>query len=819
MGCYNYGIRARNHVNNEADPTFTDAVAHAVADLLPTLTVHITDEIRENKNNGNNGNRRNTRRINTEGSCNDGDAQPTYIHVWLERFQKQKPQTFSSASTPYFPYSEKEKCEQEYKSIRQLLKETSTDFMNRFLRLAGFLGAKAGTQEEQAKHFKWGLNNFILDRILNIEFTDVAQVANAPRNIEIFRDRPKNEGNNKRDRDGHYIQPSDTPAQRSNQRAYDRRDSDRYGNDDRYGNRDSMEIIKGVVIDREGTNIVMAVTNGVLVLKGCGVTRINRATGACFECGKVGHLAKDCMKGSTRSRGNKNNKPQATSGRVFALTTEQAANIPDNALSISTPMLNSVIISYEFRNCPLRIGDDIRFANFLPLEMSDFDIILGMDWLTEHRATIDCHLKRVIFGDLKNPEFIYHGSRPRLPPMHKVEFTVELIPGAQPISKASYIMFYMASLANKAILSGAENRPSMLEKDTYDSWRSRIELYMLNRQHDRMILESVEHGPLLCPSITEDRVTRLKKYSELSSAEAIQADCDVKATHIILQRLPSEIYALERECKLHDAGDKFAYQKGETLRDFYLKFSLLLNDMNMYNMKLEQFHVNRKFLNTLPPEWSKFVTDVNLQQASTYQSSPYTTSYHTPQFVPQRSSSSNLLISYPVNDTSSTVNHNAYIASAPQIDYAPIAHHPSEFSSPKTRLVVSIFQKGDDPIDAINHMMSFLTSVVTSKYPATNNQLRTSSNPRQQAIINDGRVTIQPIQGRQNHMSAGLSRPFASGSGGTSGRQRVIVCYNCKGEGHIAKQCTKPKRKRDEKGFKVKVLQVQAQANGHVLQE
>nr|GEY47849.1 retrovirus-related Pol polyprotein from transposon TNT 1-94 [Tanacetum cinerariifolium] len=87
------------------------------------------------------------------------------------------------------------------------------------------------------------------------------------------------------------------------------------------------------------------------------------------------------------------------------------------------------------------------------------------------------------------------------------------------------------------------------------------------------------------------------------------------STNIILQALPSEIYALvsthkvakdlweriqmlmqgtlltkqERECKLYDAFDKFAYQKGETLRDFYLRFSLLLNDMNMYNMKLEQF--------------------------------------------------------------------------------------------------------------------------------------------------------------------------------------------------------------------------------------
>nr|GFA16456.1 retrovirus-related Pol polyprotein from transposon TNT 1-94 [Tanacetum cinerariifolium] len=68
-------------------------------------------------------------------------------------------------------------------------------------------------------------------------------------------------------------------------------------------------------------------------------------------------------------------------------------------------------------------------------------------------------------------------------------------------------------------------------------------------------------------------------------------------------------------------------------------------------------------------------------------------------------------------------------------------------------------------------------------------------------------------------MSAGSSRPFASGSGETFGRQRVIVCYNCKGEGHMAKQCTKPKRKRDAKWFKDKVFLVQAQANGQVLQE
>nr|GFA94734.1 hypothetical protein [Tanacetum cinerariifolium] len=84
----------------------------------------------------------------------------------------------------------------------------------------------------------------------------------------------------------------------------------------------------------------------------------------------------------------------------------------------------------------------------------------------------------------------------------------------------------MASLADKAILPGADNCPTMLEKDMYDSWKSRMELYMLNRQHRRMILESVEQGTLLCPSVEVEGVTRLKKYSELSAAEAIQADCD-----------------------------------------------------------------------------------------------------------------------------------------------------------------------------------------------------------------------------------------------------------------------------------------------------
>ncbi|GJS36179.1 hypothetical protein Tco_0534561 [Tanacetum coccineum] len=86
----------------------------------------------------------------------------------------------------------------------------------------------------------------------------------------------------------------------------------------------------------------------------------------------------------------------------------------------------------------------------------------------------------------------------------------------------------MTTLADKAILSGADNHPPMLEKDMYDSWKSIIELYMMNRQHGRMILESVDNGPLIWLSIEENEVTRPTKNSELSATETIQADCDIK---------------------------------------------------------------------------------------------------------------------------------------------------------------------------------------------------------------------------------------------------------------------------------------------------
>ncbi|GJY20974.1 hypothetical protein Tco_0393540 [Tanacetum coccineum] len=144
------------------------------------------------------------------------------------------------------------------------------------------------------------------------------------------------------------------------------------------------------------------------------------------------------------------------------------------------------------------------------------------------------------------------------------------------------------TLAEYMILSVANNRPPMLDKDLYDSWKSRMELYMQNKEHERMILELVENGPLIWPTFEENGVTRTKKYAELSAAEKIQVDYDMKATNIILQGLPADIYSLvnhhrvakdlwervqllmqgasltkqKRECKLYDDLDKFTQSRG-----------------------------------------------------------------------------------------------------------------------------------------------------------------------------------------------------------------------------------------------------------------
>ncbi|GJX18118.1 retrovirus-related pol polyprotein from transposon TNT 1-94 [Tanacetum coccineum] len=104
-------------------------------------------------------------------------------------------------------------------------------------------------------------------------------------------------------------------------------------------------------------------------------------------------------------------------------------------------------------------------------------------------------------------------------------------------------------------------------------------------------------------------------------------------------------------------------------------------------------------------------------------------------------------------------------------------------------LVVLVFSPGDDPIACLNKAMAFLTAVASS------------------------RVTVQQVQRRQGQISSGIGykgNATSSGGNNASGQARVVNCYNCQGEGHMARQCTLPKRLRNATWFKDKAMLVEA---------
>ncbi|GKF23882.1 retrovirus-related pol polyprotein from transposon TNT 1-94, partial [Tanacetum coccineum] len=103
--------------------------------------------------------------------------------------------------------------------------------------------------------------------------------------------------------------------------------------------------------------------------------------------------------------------------------------------------------------------------------------------------------------------------------------------------------------------------------------------------------------------------------------------------------------------------------------------------------------------------------------------------------------------------------------------------------------VVLVFFLGDDPIACLNKAMAFLMAVASS------------------------RVTVQQVQGRQGKNYSGTTyKNNATSSRGntTTGQARVVKCYNCQGERHMARQCTQPKRPRNAAWYKKKAMLAEA---------
>ncbi|GJY22128.1 hypothetical protein Tco_0394694 [Tanacetum coccineum] len=267
------------------------------------------------------------------------------------------------------------------------------------------------------------------------------------------------------------------------------------------------------------------------------------------------------------------------------------------------------------------------------------------------------------------------------------------------------------SLAENVIVAGADNRPPMLDKTQYSSWTSHMLLYIKGKENGKLLVDPVRNGPFKYGTVTvpgtptTPTTVRDRTYDELTNAEKLHKSFDIKATNIVLQGLPQNIYHMlnhhteakdiwdrvklliegskillqERASKLYNEFDMFTSVPGETIHTNYLRY-----------LRQHEAHANEVRLTR-----QRYPNPIALV-ANTYDSSP------------------------------SYTNQSQY-----HQQLSPVAQQ--YYSSPVTDLAIPFLLPSDDPIDSLNKAMDFISTSFTSRYPPTNNQLRNLSNPRNQA--------------------------------------------------------------------------------------
>ncbi|GJT79629.1 retrovirus-related pol polyprotein from transposon TNT 1-94 [Tanacetum coccineum] len=326
----------------------------------------------------------------------------------------------------------------------------------------------------------------------------------------------------------------------------------------------------------------------------------------------------------------------------------------------------------------------------------------------------------------------------------------------------------MTTLAEFMIIAGADNRPPMLEKSMYDSWKSRMELYMENRENRRMILNSVQNGPLVWPTI------------------------------------------------------------GKTLYQYYWRFAQLINNMNVINMSMRPVQVNTKFLNSLPLEWSRFVTDVKLardlhttnydqlysyleqHEAHANETRLMRERYQDPlAFVANFNQPPSHITNYhsPYNTTQFPQQTNTMI---------PQVHSPQSYSPMNAAPHLSQLQISHSSVPPSQQYQSYMDHQTSSIPQIAYHSPQVSTQPMTEfPQLDSGLAILVFTQG--DDLIAYLNKAMAFLSAVAA--SRVVKWYNCQGEGHMARKCTQPKRPRNAVWFKDKATLAEAHESGQILDE
>ncbi|GJT53094.1 retrovirus-related pol polyprotein from transposon TNT 1-94 [Tanacetum coccineum] len=373
--------------------------------------------------------------------------------------------------------------------------------------------------------------------------------------------------------------------------------------------------------------------------------------------------------------------------------------------------------------------------------------------------------------------------------------------------------------------AGTDTRPPMLVENDYESWKIRIHRYIRGKPNGKLIWKSIQNGPTPHPMVTDPPPTnstvmpapRKKLDSEFNDEENKLEMADTQAEIILSQGLPRHIFNIlnqtstakeiwdnvemlmqgsgrtlqQRKEDLFDEYERFRAIGNESIHDYFVRFHKLVNDMKITQLEIPTHQMNTKFVNNLPAYWGKYVT--NVKQNMDISTTPYVQIYtHLKAYEPHAKKTLK-----KQEQSTSIVDPLAYVAhttSAPAL------------SSPSTPSPQPTAQSPNDALMATMTQIANLLSGFQKQFPPTNNQLRTSSNSRTHATVHDGQIVTEPIQ-----------RKAPGNVGNTGARGKKVICYNCRGEGHVARQCPEPKRKMDSQYFKDKALLMEAKEKGDVL--
>ncbi|GJV24156.1 retrovirus-related pol polyprotein from transposon TNT 1-94 [Tanacetum coccineum] len=189
----------------------------------------------------------------------------------------------------------------------------------------------------------------------------------------------------------------------------------------------------------------------------------------------------------------------------------------------------------------------------------------------------------------------------------------------------------------------------MLERGSYIPWASRFRRY-LNRKRDnrKWLHKALDEGPYEFKNFLPEGSTipRLQTIKDLEGDDLLLYDAEMELMNMILLSIPNEIYnsvdactsakdmwkrverlmrgtiqnRVDRETRFTNEFDQFVAEPGEALVSVYNRFAQLMNDLERNNMNFPTVTINTKFLNSLQPEWLKYVTQVRLAKRLTVDS-------------------------------------------------------------------------------------------------------------------------------------------------------------------------------------------------------